>query len=513
MPHRKRGIEARRSTDPPGHWSQDFASAGHGDQGTHRVPIAHRSDQFNLDGLVHLTKNGGETWENVTPKGLSECLVNAIEVSPHDPGTAYIATTRYKFNDYTPGAYKTTDYGKTWTAIHTGIPYGAFTRVIREDEFKKDLLYAGTEKGIYISYNGGKNWEPLQLNLPVTPVMDIKLHKGDMVVATSGRSFWVLDDVVALGQYNAAKNGLRILRPKDAYNGSWGSPLNGNSESFEGGDTFHGINPANGVVLYYELPKLKDSTQLTLDILDEKGKLIRTISSEKDPNYISHNGGGAPPAPLLSKTEGLNRFVWDMEYPIMPGVPGVYIEAGFGGHKAAPGTYTFRLNMDGQTAATTGKILEVPTYETKPGQYEAYDAFMTDAEKKWTTMHTMVNELFAVQEDLKKLLKNVTDTTLKEEGEKLLADMQAWDEDMVQRKSQAYDDVENFPNKFTAEYLFLINQTNSSIPRVNTSNIDRKAELDTQWTELKARGNQLIENAIPNYNKTLWEAGIGALRL
>ncbi|TLP77347.1 WD40/YVTN/BNR-like repeat-containing protein [Maribacter sp. ACAM166] len=465
------------------------------------------------DGLVHLTKNGGESWENVTPKGLKECLINAIEVSPHDPATAYIATTRYKFNDYTPGLYKTTDYGKTWTAINAGIPYGAFTRVVREDEVKKDLLYAGTEKGMYVSWNGGKNWESLQLNLPVTPIMDLKMHKGDMVVATSGRSFWILDDVIALSQYQPSKKGLQLLKPKDAYNGSWGSPLNKTSDKFKGGDTFEGINPANGVVLYYELPKLKDSTEISLDISNAKGKVIRTISSEKDPAYIPHNGGSAPPAPLLTKKEGLNRFVWDMEYPIMPGIPGVYIEAGFGGHNVSPGAYTFKLVVDGEMVSTTGVIKELPTYETKPGQYEEYDTFMVDAEQTLTNMHNMVNSLFAVQEDLKSVLKKVTNPTIKKEGEKLLAQMKAWDEDMIQRKSQAYDDVENFPNKFTAEYIFLINQTNSSIPRVNQSSKDRKVELETQWDGLKARGNQLIKTAIPAYNKTLWEAGIGAIRL
>lgn len=465
------------------------------------------------DGLVYLTKNGGESWENVTPKGLKECLVNAIEVSPHDPATAYIATTRYKFNDYTPGLYKTTDYGKSWTAINTGIPYGAFTRVIREDEVQKDLLYAGTEKGMYVSWNGGKNWESLQLNLPITPIMDLKMHQGDMVVATSGRSFWILDDVIALSQYRPSKKGLQLLKPKDAYNGSWGSQLSETSDEFDGAATFEGVNPANGVVLYYELPKLKDSTAITLEISNSKGTVIRTISSEKDPSYIPNNGGGASPAPLLSAKEGLNRFVWDMEYPIMPSIPGVYMEAGFGGHKVSPGMYTFKLMVNGDMVTTTGAIKEIPTYETKPGQYEAYDTFMVDAEQALTDMHVMVNSLFTVQKDLKAVLEKVSDPAVKKEGEELLTDLKAWDEDMIQRKSQAYDDVENFPNKFTAEYIFMINQTNSSIPRINASSKERKAELDTQWAGLKTRGNQLMQTTIPAYNKILWNAGIGALRL
>ncbi|HRX00236.1 MAG TPA: glycosyl hydrolase, partial [Cyclobacteriaceae bacterium] len=141
------------------------------------------------DGYVQVTRDNGKTWSNVTPKGLTECLVNSIEVSPHDPATAYIATTRYKFNDLTPGLYKTTDYGKTWTNISKGIPYGAYTRVIREDTSRKGLLYAGTETGMYISYNGGTSWSQFQLNLPVTPITDLMLKGDDLVVATMGRSF------------------------------------------------------------------------------------------------------------------------------------------------------------------------------------------------------------------------------------------------------------------------------------------------------------------------------------
>ncbi len=152
--------------------------------------------------------DGGATWKNVTPAGLQECLINAIEVSPHDPATAYIATTRYKFNDHTPGLYKTTDYGKTWTRINNGIPNGAFTRVVREDEVRKDLLFAGTETGLYISMNGGQSWTPFQLNLPVTPITDLKVHQGDLIAATSGRSFWILDDLGLIRQYKSGDSSL-----------------------------------------------------------------------------------------------------------------------------------------------------------------------------------------------------------------------------------------------------------------------------------------------------------------
>lgn len=464
------------------------------------------------DGLVHITKNGGETWENVTPKGFGETLVNAIEVSPHDAATAYIATTRYKFNDYTPALYKTTNYGKTWTNISGEIPYGAFTRVVREDENRKGLLYAGTEKGMYISYDDGKNWQSFQLNLPKTPILDLKIHQGDLIVATSGRSFWVLDDLSVIATYQPTTNGVQLFEPEVTYNGSWGSPMSGNIDTFDGTHPFEGVNPANGMVIYYQLPKLGEKDSINLEIRNAEGRLIRSLSSEKDLDYIPHNGGSAPRAPVLPKKQGLNRFVWDMGNPIMPGIPGAYIEAGFRGHRAPPGTYTLNLKVNGETKTAKGEIKEIPLYETKPGQYEAFDTLMTEMEDKVTEMHHMVNQLYAAQGQIASVLKDLPKGDVKTTGETLLAKMKSWDEDMVQRKSKAYDDVENFPNKFTAEYLFLINQTNSGIQRVNAASLDRKVELDKQWTSLKATGETLMNTDIPSFNQQLWEAGVGAIR-
>ncbi|MCL6274414.1 glycosyl hydrolase [Muricauda sp. 2012CJ35-5] len=465
------------------------------------------------DGLVHVTRNNGETWENVTPKGLQECLVNAIDVSPHDPGTVYIATTRYKFNNYTPAIYKSTDYGKSWKNISAGIPYGAFTRVVREDNTKKGLLYAGTEKGIYISWNDGISWEPLQLNLPNTPILDLKVHQGDLIVATSGRSFWILDDIGVLSQYKKDRNNVQLFKPETTVNGSWWSPLNGNNKNFKGTQPFEGVNPANGMVLYYHLPNKLDSTELKLEILDAQGQLIRSLSSEPDKNYIPHNGGGPPPAPVLGNEKGLNRFVWDLKHPIMPGIPNVYIEAGFTGHKVPPGDYTLRLKVGDETVSTPAKVVRVPNTDVSQAQFDEHDAFMSDMEAKVTDMHNKVNSLFKVQGAIRALIKDMPDGALKTEGQALADKLKEWDEEMVQRKSQAYDDVENFPNKFTAEYLFLINQSNSGIPRVNQSSKDRKAELDAQWVGLKQKAESFINSDIPDFNAKLWSNGIGAIRI
>ncbi|MEM6319198.1 MAG: glycosyl hydrolase [Bacteroidota bacterium] len=466
------------------------------------------------DGLVQLTKDGGATWQNVTPKGLKECLVNAIDVSPHDPATAYIATTRYKFNDHTPALYKTTNYGKTWTNITNGIPQGAFTRVVREDSQRKDLLFAGTETGIYVSWNGGNNWEAFQLNMPNTPITDLKLKHDDLIVATSGRSFWILDDLEAVRQYNPQATAMQLLQPADVILANGGSPLNGNSKSFKGTNPLSGVNPANGAVIYYHLPKTAEAVTLTMEISDVQGNIIRTFSSAKDTNYKSYAGG--PPAnPKLGTSEGLNRFVWDLRHSIMAGAPDAYIEGSYRGHKVIPGTYTIVLKNGTTQLNTTLKVLPNPLYPTDEATYQAYDELMKKMEGEFTQMHVMVNKMKDLQTKLNNVLTNMADDSeevdLKKEGTALAEKMKAWDKDMVQRKSKAYDDVENFPNKFTAEYLFLINQTESDIPRINKPNLDRLAELTAEWDRLKKRGNELLDQTIPAYNQRLWEAGIGAI--
>ena len=177
------------------------------------------------DGLVYLTKDGGENWKNITPKGMGEGIVNTIALSPHDEGTAYVAFTKYKFGDLSPSIYKTTNYGKSWTKRVSGIDDDAFVRVVREDPIKKDLLYAGTETGLYLSRNGGKSWEKFQLNLPVVPITDLTIRNNDLVASTQGRSFWILDDLTQIHQYNSKiKNEyFHLFKPSVTYRTSGGS--------------------------------------------------------------------------------------------------------------------------------------------------------------------------------------------------------------------------------------------------------------------------------------------------
>jgi len=464
------------------------------------------------DGYVYLTRDNGAHWENVTPTGLQECLINAIEVSPFDKATAYIATTRYKFNDHTPGLYKTTDYGKTWTKITNGIPNGAFTRVVREDDKRKDLLFAGTETGIYISWNGGKNWEPFQLNMPVTPITDLRIHQGNLIAATSGRSFWILDDLGLIRQYKKDTT-FSIFNPSPAYLINGSSELDQSSPDFTGLNTSRGVNPSTGVVIYYQLPELKEADVLTMEIKDDAGNIVHIYSSKKDSTYKKYDGG--PPAePLLSKSKGLNRFVWNMRYSTMPGVPDAYIESSYSGHKAIPGKYTVTLKMAQQKVTGDAEILANPSYPTDVATYKEYNTIMSNMENELAKMHKMVNNMNAKREQLISLLASLSDSkysALRTEGDSLVKKMKAWDEDMIQRKTKVYDDADNFPAKFTANYLFLINQTESDIPSVNQPSLDRMKELNAEWVTLKSRGVEILDKSIPAFNKKLWDAGVGAV--
>jgi photosystem II stability/assembly factor-like uncharacterized protein len=462
------------------------------------------------DGYVQLTKDNGATWQNVTPIGLPECLINAIEVSPHDKATAYIATTRYKFNDHTPAIYKTTDYGKTWMKIIAGIPNNAFTRVVREDDTRKDLLFAGTELGVYLSFNGGKEWSPFQLNLPITPITDLRIHQNDLIAATSGRSFWIFDDLSLVRQHQTTAE-FFLYKPEDTILANGGSQLDG---SGDGANPYVGVNPASGVVFYYTLPELKSNDHVQLEIRDAQNNLVRKFTSLKDSTFISYDGG-PPSEPVITKDKGLNRFVWNLRHATIPGIPHAYMEASYRGHKAIPGKYTATIMQGARTLSTTFEILPNPLYSIDAKTYEEYYDVMSTMETEVSRMHRLINTLHEKQVQIDKILEHLPVDqkfeAIRKEGSTLSTSLKTWDDEMVQRKSKAYDDVENFPNRFTADYIYLINQTESDIPRVNKPSLDLLAEYTAKWKLLEARANTFLEKDIPALNKKLWDAGVGAV--
>lgn len=474
------------------------------------------------DGVVTLTRDGGKTWSNVTPAGLQECLINCIEISPFDKATAYIATTRYKFNDLTPALYKTTDYGKTWKSISTGIPYGAYTRTIREDDTRRDLLYCGTETGFYISYDGGNQWQALQLNLPVTPVTDLMVHEGNLLAATMGRGFWILDDLTLLRQYKGVlpANNFFAFTPGDAYRVSGYSMLDRvqkDDEEEPRRAELAGTNPSTGVVLYYYLPetaskltqdtvgKLTQDTaaKLTLDILDEGGNVVRHYS-DKENAAIVHYPGGPSPDPVLPVKSGLNRFVWNMRYPTLPGVPTVFIEGEYDGRKAAPGNYTARWQYAAQVSTVSFKILADPRIAATKADYAEQQEWMAKTENGIREIHESVLRLRKIRKQINEVVELLADRPEMREvvdsGKKINAKLLSWEEVLVQNKAQSNDDVINFVNKLSADYIFLKGEMDANIPYITQGQKDRYAELDVLWQTQKSRMNALLENEVAGFN-------------
>jgi hypothetical protein len=322
------------------------------------------------DGLVFVSRNDGESWSNVTPPQLAQGgRVQNIEPSPHRPGTAYVALYRYLLGDFAPYIYRTDDYGKTWTRLtdgKNGIAVDEPTRVVREDPDRPYLLYAGTEFGIYISFDNGAHWQSFQLNLPVTPVTDIKVAHKDLVVSTQGRSFWILDNLTPLHQLGDSANppGRAIepilFVPREAVRTPGAQALEGLTRT----ETIR--YPQSGAQIDYYLPA---ATEVSLEILDASGKPIRKFSSaaavatDEEEDGGGGGGGRGPVLPLDAKT-GMHRFTWDLRYP------GPWQSAtrpeGPNGPAAVPGKYQVRLTAGAYTATQPFTVIEDPRI-TKDG--------------------------------------------------------------------------------------------------------------------------------------------------
>ncbi|MDB4885441.1 MAG: hypothetical protein JWN79_879, partial [Gemmatimonadetes bacterium] len=289
------------------------------------------------DGPISVTRDGGRTWKRVTPPGLpAGGRVQNIDPSPHRPGAAYVAVLRYLLGDFQPYIYKTEDYGATWTLLTrsgSGIPMDAPTRVVREDPERAGLLYAGTEFGMYVSFNDGANWRPLQLNLPVTPVTDLRVHRGDLVVSTQGRAFWILDDLAPLRQLTDAvtARGAHLFAPREAIRYRYRAGFGGAESDRGPGDDAPQYPPAGAMIDYWLGAA---GAPVTLEVLDAKGAVVRTIGSDTT-------------GTRLSTRAGVNRWIWDMTYP--GPLNGARAGRGGGGPMAAPGRYTVRLTAAGQT--------------------------------------------------------------------------------------------------------------------------------------------------------------------
>ncbi|MGB3606906.1 MAG: glycosyl hydrolase [Psychroserpens sp.] len=406
------------------------------------------------DGLVHVTKDGGQNWVNVTPKGMPDwMMINSIEPSAFDAGTCYIAGTKYKTGDFAPYLYKTTDYGKTWTKITNGINPEHFTRVLREDPKKKGLLYAGTETGMYMSFDDGKNWKPFQLNLPIVPITDITIKDDNLIVATQGRSLWMIDDLTVLHQLydnpsEENSEAYRIFKPKDTYRMDGG---------YQKDSKTAGTNHPNGVITYFNLKNYDEKTdEVALTYFDTKGDTIKTFSTKNDK------------IDKLEVKKGMNQFIWDMTYEGAEKLDGMILWwASLDGPQATPGVYKVHLNVNNDvssktsTSLSTGSversqsftILADPRAESTQADMQKQFEFITDVNKTMDIAHKSIKKIRAITEQLtafeKQYESNPDLKALLEKSETLKAEFTKIEEALYQTQNQSGQDPLNFPIRLT----------------------------------------------------------------
>ncbi len=349
------------------------------------------------DGLVHVSTDAGATWQDATPKGLGKFTrMSIIEAGHFEPGTAYLAANRYQQDDFQPYLFKTTDYGKSWTKITAGIPAGAYTRSIREDPARRGLLFAGTETGIYVSFEDGARWQPLQLNLPRAAVRDIAIHGADLIVATHGRAFWALDDISPLRQLTDQVRGAdaHLFTPEPAVRFA-----GGRSERPATGD-----NPLPGVAVTYYF-KGKPQGEVALAFLDSSGAAIRTFSSKPDTGKAAAAAADsatyAPSDSLLPARAGTNRFVWNLQYPAAKKVKDVVVDEGLvEGPVAPPGRYTVKLTVGGRSYAQPFTVVNDPRVKTSLAELAAQHALARRIHDRIDTLVAAVERIEQAERQL-----------------------------------------------------------------------------------------------------------------
>ncbi|MBI3586549.1 MAG: glycosyl hydrolase [Ignavibacteriales bacterium] len=474
------------------------------------------------DGLVHVSQDGGASWQNVTPKDIPEwALMSIIEPSPFNAGTAYVAATRYKLDDFKPYIYKTIDFGKTWKKIVKGIPDKNYARVVREDPNKKDLLYAGTENGIYVSLDGGENWQTLQLNLPIVPIHDLAVQKRekDLVVATHGRAFWILDNLTPLYQLSDefAKADVQIFTPRDPYRMGGGS--------FNRPGLAIGKNPPNGAVINYYF-KNTPKEEVKLEFLDGQGKLVKSFSSkgekrdgEVEPVSSDEGGGGGgretPKAPADS---GMNRFVWDLRYPDATAVPGALFWAGSTrGPIAPPGKYQVRLNVGEKSWTQPFELKKYPGLQTTQEEFNEQFDLLMKIRDRISEAHEAVNtmrEIAKQADDLTKKLKdNPKEKTISDAAKELKKKFSAVEEEIIQVKIKSSQDALNYPIKLNNKLAALASGIADSDSKPTKQSYEVFNELSAKLSEQLAKYKQILENDFPAFNKLVKEQDVPAVIL
>ena len=469
------------------------------------------------DGLIQLTQDEGKTWNNVTPKDMPEwARVSQIDASAHDAGTAYVAVDRHQFDDLRPYIYKTSDYGKTWTKLGQGIPDTAFVRVVREDPTRRGLLYAGTETGIYVSFDDGAKWRPLQLNLPTTPVHDLVIKNNDLVVATHGRAFWILDDVSPLRQYSESNEtkDVFLYEPATAYRIQAGA----GGERHPSKRT--GQNPPSGAVIYYFLKDApKAGTEAKVEILDASGKVIRKYSSaEFDQLEEPLRPDDKKQEKQLKPEAGLNRFVWDLRYEEAHNVPGYYLWEYFSGARgpvAVPGHYQVRLTV-GTQVETAGFDLKLdPRVHVSQEDLEAQLNLLLQTRDELSRVYDAVNQIQDVRSQLnglkRRLPENASTKTIVNAADELEKKLVAVREELINLTISANEDSLAYPPQLDARLAYLAMDVGTADSAPTDAEQKQFEKLKRQSGELMGRWEDLQRRDLAAFQKLTAEGSLSTV--
>jgi photosystem II stability/assembly factor-like uncharacterized protein len=456
-------------------------------------------------GLIHVSTDAGENWQNVTPPGIGEALINAIDVSPHDPAKAYAAITKYKFNDFSPMIYVTENYGKTWQKRVSGIAAEDYVRVVREDEKTPGLLFAGTESGIYMSEDDGRNWKTFRLNMPHCPITDLTFRDNDLVVATSGRSFWILDNLSCLQQGGDPNDDIVLFTPKPSYRLSMGGRR----------DVNLGKNPAPGILIdYYVSENLPDSIDLVMTIQDGNGNTLRSYSSKPDKTFKSYSGGPSKPK-ILRREKGVNRFNWDMRKEQMTGVDGRFLLGGYSGPMVPPGTYTITLSAGDNVLSTEAVLLADPRINADQQEYDTQYKLISEAEEMARDLQESAASMHKTKERISTLQKLFEEEDEAKElityGKDLSKEIADWETLVLQPKQKTFQDVINFPNKLSAECMDLMDRMGGMIPTITDGMKTRLADLKSEYQEVKS-AQEKISEGFDNYNSLFRKSNLNLLK-
>ena len=495
------------------------------------------------DGLVHISRDGGDSWDDVTPDGFPEWTrIDIIEVSPHDPATAYMSGTRYKWDDNRPFLYKTSNYGQTWTKITDGIPEDDFTRVIREDPVKQGLLYAGTETRVYVSFDDGGSWQTLRGNMPITPISDLVVKGDDLVVATNGRSFWILDDLPALRQLSAAdaEGEAILLQPgpalRDPHPVGAGRPGGEGKNYMLGlgyGGAFYekagpdgeairvmldcGENPPSGVVVHYYFKDKPEEAKLTF--LDAEDNEIRSFESKKadgEDSGTTKTGNVKQGEPTVRAEAGMNRFTWDTRYPgsTKPEIEDVDVH-GFDGPVAPPGTYKVRLDVGDTSQTESFEIHRNPEADaTDEDLREQFDLLMRIRDKVSET-YEAANKIASVRGQVDAWVARATDESAKDAvnaaADELKGKLDAVDGEIVQRDTLGGVDRLSKPSKLDAKIreIAFVPSSADYRPTKQAYEVfeDLSGRLDVQFKALQ----EIIDNDLPKFVDIIHELEIPAI--